>query len=72
MAAADETPRAYLPLSQDRVTRRRIAVIGGGLMGTATAYAAARLGGGAVTVDLCEAEQRPRFQVRPADWPTTG
>ena len=39
MAAAYETPRAYLPLSRDRVTRRRIVVVGGGLMGTATAYA---------------------------------
>ena len=57
MAAADETPRAYLPLPEDRVARPRIAVIGGGLMGTATAYAAARLGGAAVTVDLYEADQ---------------
>jgi glycine/D-amino acid oxidase-like deaminating enzyme len=57
MAAADETPRAYLPLPDERVMRRRIAVIGGGLMGTATAYAAARLGGAAVTVDLYEADQ---------------
>ena len=57
MAAADETPRAYLPLPEERVTRRRIAVVGGGLMGTATAYAAARLGGASVTVDLYEANQ---------------
>jgi len=57
MAAAEETPRAYLPLPEDRVTRRRIAVVGGGLMGTATAYAAARVGGAAVSVDLYEANQ---------------
>ena len=57
MAAAEETPRAYLPLPEDRVTRRRIAVVGGGLMGTATAYAAARIGGAAVSVDLYEANQ---------------
>jgi N-methyl-L-tryptophan oxidase len=57
MAAADETPRAYLPLPEEQVTRRRIAVVGGGLMGTATAYAAARLGGAAVSVDLYEANQ---------------
>jgi glycine/D-amino acid oxidase-like deaminating enzyme len=57
MAAADETPRAYLPLPKDRVSRRHIAVLGGGLMGTATAYAAARLGGADVVVDLYEAAQ---------------
>src|SRR5438067_3658974 len=57
MSAADEMPRAYLPLPEDRVTRRRIAVVGGGLMGTATAYAAARLGGADVTVNLYEANQ---------------
>jgi len=57
MTAADETPRAYLPLPEEHVTRRRIAVIGGGLMGTATAYAAARIGGAAVRVDLYEANQ---------------
>ena len=57
MAAADETPRAYLSLPEEQVTRRRIAVVGGGLMGMATAYAAARLGGGAVRVDLYEANQ---------------
>src|SRR6266545_4589337 len=57
MAAAYETPRAYLPLPRDRVTRRRIAVVGGGLMGMATAYAAARLGGADVAVDLYEAAQ---------------
>src|SRR5919197_5823725 len=57
MAAAVETPRAYLPLAEDHVRRRRIAVVGGGLMGTATAYAAARLGGQRVTVDLYEAHQ---------------
>jgi glycine/D-amino acid oxidase-like deaminating enzyme len=57
MAAADETPRAYLPLAEEQVTRRRIAVVGGGLMGTATAYAAARLGGAGVSVDLYEANQ---------------
>ena len=39
------------------MTRRRIAVVGGGLMGTATAYAAARLGGADVTVNLYEANQ---------------
>ena len=55
MAAAETTPQAYLPLADDRVKRRRIAVIGGGLMGTATAYAAARLGGTGVSVDLYEA-----------------
>src|SRR5438067_4476955 len=57
MAAADETTRAYLPLPEDGLTRRRIAVVGGGLMGTATAYAAARLGGARVTIDLYEASQ---------------
>src|SRR5436305_1996387 len=57
MAAVDETPRAYLPLPKDLVTRRSIAVVGGGLMGTATAYAAARIGGAAVSVDLYEANQ---------------
>src|SRR5438477_8585697 len=57
MSAADATPRAYLPLPQERLTRLRIAVVGGGLMGTATAYAAARLGGPAVSVDLYEANQ---------------
>ena len=57
MAAAEETPRAYLPLPEDRVTRRRVVVVGGGLMGTATAYAAARVGGAAVSVDLYEANQ---------------
>jgi N-methyl-L-tryptophan oxidase len=57
MAAADETPRAYLALPEEQVTRRRIAVVGGGLMGVATAYAAARLGGSAVSVDLYEANQ---------------
>jgi len=57
MAAAYETPRAYLPLPRDRVTRRRIAVVGGGLMGMATAYAAARLGGADVAVELYEAAQ---------------
>ena len=31
--------------------------MGGGLMGTETAYAAARIGGAAVTVDLYEADQ---------------
>lgn len=57
MTAADETPRAYLLLAEEQVTRRRIAVVGGGLMGMATAYAAKRLGGGAVSVDLYEANQ---------------
>jgi glycine/D-amino acid oxidase-like deaminating enzyme len=57
MAAADETPRAYLSLPEEQVARRRIAVVGGGLMGMATAYAAARLGGPAVSVDLYEANQ---------------
>jgi glycine/D-amino acid oxidase-like deaminating enzyme len=57
MAAAEATPRAYLPLPEDRVARRRIVVVGGGLMGTATAYAAARIGGAAVSVDLYEANQ---------------
>jgi glycine/D-amino acid oxidase-like deaminating enzyme len=57
MAAAEETPRAYLPLTEELVTRWRIAVIGGGLMGMATAYAAARLGGAAVSVDVYEANQ---------------
>ena len=57
MSAADETPQAYLALPADRVRRRRIAVVGGGVMGTATAYAAARLGGAGVTVDLYEAQQ---------------
>jgi len=57
MAAIEETPRAYLPLPEDRVTRRRVVVVGGGLMGTATAYAAARVGGGAVSVHLYEANQ---------------
>src|SRR5262252_8640396 len=57
MAAADETPLAYVPLPEDRVTRRRIVVVGGGLMGTAAAYAAARLGGPTLTVDLYEANQ---------------
>src|SRR5215471_4008838 len=57
MAAADETPRAYASLPEDRLTRRRIAIVGGGLMGAATAYAAARLGGPGVTVDLYEAQQ---------------
>jgi sarcosine oxidase len=55
MSTADQTPR--VPLPADRLTRRRIAVIGGGLMGNATAYAAARLGGDGVTVDLYEAQQ---------------
>jgi glycine/D-amino acid oxidase-like deaminating enzyme len=57
MAGADETPRAYLPLPEEQVRRRRIAVVGGGLMGMSTAYAAARLGGAAVSVDLYEANQ---------------
>src|SRR5262245_35734998 len=57
MAAADETPRAYRPLPEERVRRRRIAIVGGGLMGTATAYAVARLGGANATVDLYEANQ---------------
>lgn len=57
MAAADETPRAYVPLPENQVTRRRIAVVGGGLMGMSTAYAAARLGGATVSVDLYEANQ---------------
>jgi glycine/D-amino acid oxidase-like deaminating enzyme len=57
MAAADETPRAYLSLPEEQVTRRRIAVVGGGLMGMATAYAAARLGGARVSVDVYEANQ---------------
>jgi glycine/D-amino acid oxidase-like deaminating enzyme len=57
VAAADETPRAYLPLPDDQIRRRRIAVVGGGLMGTATAYAAARIGGPHVQVDLYEAQQ---------------
>ena len=57
MSAADETSRAFLPLPADHVARRRIAVVGGGLMGTATAYAAARLGGAGVAVDLYEAQQ---------------
>jgi glycine/D-amino acid oxidase-like deaminating enzyme len=53
----DEIPRALLPLPAERVRRRRIAIVGGGLMGNATAYAAARLGGPGVTVDLYEALQ---------------
>ena len=57
MAAADETPRAYRALPKDEVRRRRIAVVGGGLTGTATAYAAARLGGADVAIDLYEATQ---------------
>jgi glycine/D-amino acid oxidase-like deaminating enzyme len=57
MSTADQTPRALLPLPADQVARRRIAVVGGGLMGTATAYAAARLGGAGVAVDLYEAQQ---------------
>jgi glycine/D-amino acid oxidase-like deaminating enzyme len=57
VAAADETPQAFLPLPADQVTRRRVAVVGGGLMGTATAYAAARLGDAGVAVDLYEAQQ---------------
>jgi glycine/D-amino acid oxidase-like deaminating enzyme len=62
MRVADETPRAFLPLAADQVRRRRIAVVGGGLMGTATAYAAARLAGARdardarVRVDLYEAQ----------------
>src|SRR3989442_11999477 len=57
MLVADESRRAFLPLAPDQIRRRRIAVVGGGLMGTATAYAAARLGGAGVTVDLYEAQQ---------------
>jgi 3-hydroxyacyl-CoA dehydrogenase len=57
MSTADQTPPALLPLLADRVARRRIAVVGGGLMGTATAYATARLGGPGVAVDLYEAQQ---------------
>ena len=57
MSASDQTARAYPPLQAEHVTRPRIAVVGGGLMGTATAYAAARLGGGRVKVDLYEAQR---------------
>jgi glycine/D-amino acid oxidase-like deaminating enzyme len=42
------------PLAADAATRRRLAVIGGGVMGMATAVAAARLGGERVQVDVYE------------------
>src|SRR5207302_4098849 len=42
---------------EDLLRRRRIVVIGGGLIGAATAYAAGRIGGPDVVVDLYEAHQ---------------
>src|SRR5438093_13384177 len=50
-----EEPAALRPLDAEQIARRRLAVIGGGLIGTATAYAAARLGGERVRVELYEA-----------------
>src|SRR5438046_10308518 len=49
------TGTAMTPLAGDELARRRMVVIGGGVMGLATADAAARLGGDRVRVTLVEA-----------------
>ncbi len=48
------TPFALQPLDSAQIARRRVAVVGGGLMGVATAAALARLGGERIQVDLYE------------------
>ena len=45
---------ALQPLAREDVARRHLAVVGGGLIGLATAVAAARMGGDAVQVELYE------------------
>ena len=57
MAAEQSGPAALRALARDELARRRIAVVGGGLVGTATAWAAALIGGDRVQVDLYEAAQ---------------
>ncbi len=55
MADEETRPAALRPLGAEERTRRRLAVIGGGLVGLATAWAAAQIGGDQVEVDLYEA-----------------
>src|SRR5581483_1326482 len=55
MADEETRPAALRPLGAEERTRRRLAVIGGGLVGLATAWAAAQIGGDQIEVDLYEA-----------------
>ncbi len=55
MTAQHETPPALRAMTGESLRRRRVAVIGGGLVGNATACSAARMGGDRVQVDLYEA-----------------
>ncbi len=55
METSRPVPAAMQRMVSQPTGRRRVVVIGGGLIGTATAYAAARIGGDGVRVSLYEA-----------------